>query len=81
MTKDYPDLTPSQVPLTDAQRRLIMVLVKENGWSDTERHEFTEAICGQPSVAAMTMAEAGRVIDALNGYRFGLQIQMNRPGT
>ncbi len=58
-----------------------MVLVKENGWDDDERREFSEAICGQGSAKLMTMAEAGRVIDALNGYRFGLQIQMNRPGT
>lgn len=78
MTKQYPLLEPHQVPLTEAQRKLIMVLVKENGWTEDERHEFCEAICGQPSAKLMTQAEAGKVIDALNGYRFGLQIQMNR---
>ena len=54
-----------EYPITDQQRTLIMVAVKQLGLDEDERHALTESVTGKASTKDLTMDEANRVIREL----------------
>lgn len=66
-------------PITRDQQKLIHVLTREVGFlNDDERHSWCEKRCGEPSTKRMTVRQAGRCIDGLQGHLDMLEIVRQR---
>ncbi|MGH9067754.1 MAG: hypothetical protein ACRD0J_09740 [Acidimicrobiales bacterium] len=69
------------MPMTDAQRRLVMSLCGQVGLGREERIELAEILLSRDvqTYKGLNRHDAGRLIDALNGHLFVRELLSQRP--